>query len=328
MKGFVVANKGLEDVSLREIQELIKTRGTIRGGVVEFSPSKMLDICKLCYSGQSFKKVMLLFDGFATSEDIGSTLKNIDEVLKKVDLSEWLTKDSSFKVECSREGNHDFSSNDLESECGGLILDKVKAKVALTNPDITFYIYINNKQGYLGIDFAGFDMSKRDYKIFVHPTSIKGNIAYALVRLSGYKPGETLLDPFCGAGTMPIEAALYTTRFPINYFSKDKFVFSKLLPFEKQDFGKYFEKIDKKIIIKKTNITGYDHMLRNVKAGQKNAKIAGINKQLTFSKIAIEWLDTKFKEGSGYRTVTNPPNMLDRRHMYLSFLIEFEFMFF
>ena len=70
----------------------------------------------------------------------------------------------SFAVFCTRQGDHDFQSNDVERHVGGLIytyLEKksFKPKVNLTNPDVIVRIFMNESKFYVGIDFAGFDVS-------------------------------------------------------------------------------------------------------------------------------------------------------------------------
>lgn len=312
MKALAITTPGMEDVCGREISELIKVKGRISPSVVVFEPKKMLDLCILCYKAQSVKKVLFLFDEFVVSEDLDLTLKGIKDIIKKTDISEWLSSDLTFKAECQRLGNHNFSSIDIDKETGGFVLERVKAKVNLDNPELIFYIYIHDDRGYIGIDFSGFDLSKRDYKIFSHPTALNGALAYSLARLSGFDKKKTLLDPFCGSGTIPIEAVLYASDFPVHYFSKDRFAFHNFKQFKDADTEKYLEKLDKKINKEKTKVYGYDHLLRNIKACQKNAKIAGILKQINLSKVSVEWLDTKFKEKSIDHLVCDPPEISKR----------------
>jgi putative N6-adenine-specific DNA methylase len=123
-----------------------------------------------------------------------------------------------------------------------------------------------------------------------------------MVRLSGYKEGERLLDPFCLSGTIPIEASLYENKLSVNYYEKEQFAFIKFMDFD-------FEKVDKKSTKDKGNIFAFDSQFKNADAARKNAKIAGINKAINFSRLEIEWLDTKFDEESVDRIVCFPPHI-------------------
>jgi len=255
----------------------------------------------LCYRGQSFGKVLLLLDYFEFNKK-KSIIEKIKKIIKKIKIDEFVDKKGTFRVSCKRVGEHDFSSQEIENEVG----KEIDLKCDLTNPDIIFYVYIFDNNCYFGIDFTGFDLSKRDYRIFTMPSSLKATIAYSLVRIADYKSGQVLLDPFSGSGEIAIEAALFASNFPINYYNKNKFAFLKLKPFNKFNFDNFFKKIDKRIIKKKQKIFCYDFQQRNVKSAEKNAKIAGIHKLLNFSRVDIEFLELKFKKNVD-RIISQPP---------------------
>ena len=133
---------------------------------------------------------------------------------------------------------------------------------------------------------------------------MRGTIAYALIRESGFEKVGVVLDPFSRDGIIPIEAAFYATGFPHNYYKKDKFSFLKLeLGI---DYDNFFNDIDKKIKEAKADIYSFDHLFKYVDYSRKNAKIAGVDKQINFSRTELEWLDIKFKKESVDRIITNP----------------------
>jgi tRNA (guanine6-N2)-methyltransferase len=226
--------------------------------------------------------------------------------IKKLDLSTWL-QGTSFVVRSKIIDNEKLDTMELEREIGAVIFEKYKSKVDLENPDITFFVYVAGNDFYFGVDYAGFDISKRGYRIFCQSDSIKGTVAYSLVRLSNYKNGDILLDPFCQSGTVAIEAAFFAAKKPVNYYNKDKFAFLKFPVLKDFDFEKFFLKMDKSVDVK--GITASDNQQRSVKAAEKNAKVAGLNKQINFSRLDIEWLDTKFEKGSVDIIVSNPPKI-------------------
>ncbi|MAG08588.1 hypothetical protein CMO89_03880 [Candidatus Woesearchaeota archaeon] len=298
MQALAITSKGMEDIAALEIKELIKAESSVKESCVMFEPKKLEDLCTLCYKAQSVSRILVLFHHFKF-KDKADLLKKIN--LEKIDYNKWLDKKNTFKIECERLGKHNFSSQEIEQEIGELI--SVKNKVELKNPDITFYAYIFDKELYFGIDFSGFELSKRHYKIFNHPNDIKGHIAYVLVRLSGFKVGDVLLDPFCKTGVIAIEAALFASGFPVNYFSKDKFGFLKLKPIKKFNF----DTVDKKTKKIKKHIFGYEKSSFYTQSAKKNAKIAGVNDMAEFSSNDVEWVDTHFKEKEVNRIVTYPP---------------------
>lgn len=295
MKGLAITQKGFEDICAREITELIKTNTTILDTCVQFDFNSLEDLCLLCYKAQSVTKILYLIDSVNYS-----SVEDLKQSTEKINFEEWVNKSSTFAVRCMQNINE--STQDIESTVGEYIFEKTKIKVDLKNPDITFFIFINNTKAYFGIDFAGIDLSKRQYKIFQHPSALKGPIAYCTYRLGSDK--NIILDPFCGSATILIEAALHRNKLPVNFYQKDKFAFLNFKPLK--DFN--FEKIDKEIIKDaKPTLSGFDHQLRYIKSAKNNAKIAGVEKQIIFSRVDIEWLDTKKDKETIDAIITNPP---------------------
>ncbi len=307
MKGIAITHKGLEDIAALEIKEIIKAESEVKETTVVFSPKNLVDLCTLAYKAQSLIKVLYLFDIFKVKNDEKSILDKIKKSVEKIDFKEWLDKEKTFRVSCKHVEN-EISSQEIEKETGAILIDKIQKtgkydqKVDLDNPDVIFYIYIYENQCYIGIDFCGFDLSKRDYKVFSNPADTKGTISYSVLRIAEYKKSDTLLDPFCSSGTIPIEAALFKLG-SVNFYRKDRFAFLKLKQFENHDFKKLFSnEYDEE----KPNILASDERLYNMRAAKKNAKIASVNKMIEFSKIDVDWLDTKYEKQSIDLIATKP----------------------
>lgn len=301
MKGIIITHPGLEAVSAKEVKELIGFDCKVERSVALFETDKLEDFCTLCYRSQSAIKVMDLF----LSGDIKS-LEDLLPHIRELDLSDWVK--GSFVVRSMIVDSDDVDTMESERLIGEVIHEKYEAKVDLENPDVTFMFYVIHDRFYFGIDFAGFDLSKRNHRIFGLSDSIKATVAYALVRLGGYKKGMVVLDPFTKSGTVSIEAAFHATGKPVNYYNKDRFAFLKFPQFKDIDFNKFFETHDLSGAGPNLKgLTASDSQQRNVRAAEKNAKIAGLNKQINFSRLDVEWLDTKFEKGSVDCIITNPP---------------------
>ena len=307
MKAIAITSKGIEDITALEIKELVKAKTQVKESCVIFEPKKLEDLCLLCYKAQSAEKILFLFDCFDFNNN--ELFEDIKKHIEKIDFGKWLNKKTTFRVSSKKIDNDDLSNEEVCSRTGELIINHIKRakkyrqKVDLNNPDIIFFVYIFKNTCYLGIDFSGFELHKRQYRIFQHPNALRATIAYSLTRIAGIKENETILDPFTGSGTIPIEAALYFSGFPVNYYNKDKFAFLKFSKISKSFFGS----IDKKISHSKASIYGYDSVLGYITSAKKNAKIAGIIKELKLSRCEISWLDTKFKKNSVDKIITYPP---------------------
>lgn len=286
MKGFVVTN--CTDVSLLEIDELIKEKGTASEKIVIFN-STQEQLCDLCYHGRSFSRVCELLCDFEFND--------VDDISEKLKINGFSAE--SFSVVCIREGKHDFESKDVEK----LVGDKIDCKVDLKNPQKILLAFVRGNKFYLGIDYSGRDLGKRSYKIFPHPASIRGDTGYSLLRLSGYDGKGVVVDPFCGSGTILIEAALFSSGKSVHFFDKDKFAFTRFIYHEFKDEVKEAK-----------DIFGMDFSQNAVVAARKNAKIAGVEKYIEFSNASIDWLDTKFSEKSVDFIVTDPPAFSRRKN--------------
>jgi len=302
IKACAITDKGIEKIALLELDELIKAKGKAEECAVIFNCKFYEDLFRFCYFSQSIERVLLLFNHFEFKEEKG-LLQKLDTTLTKPVLKEWFGKKLTFKVECKRIGEHSFGSSTVEKGLGEKIVLKVKKelgftpKVNLESPDIIIYVFINNKTAYLGIDLAGRDLSKRQYRVFTSPGVVNANVAYALIRLAGYSLKKRFIDVYCKSGNVCIEAGLYASKVSVNYYSKE-FAFKKLKPFEKKDWEGFFKKLDSSKKTSKLYITGYDSLLKNVEASKKNSKLAGVDKIIGFSKMDVEWLDTKLDKAS------------------------------
>ncbi|MBN1644923.1 hypothetical protein JW851_02705 [Candidatus Woesearchaeota archaeon] len=253
MKIIAQTNKGIEDICALEIKELINADSKIYSGFVVFECSER-DVVRLAYSGRTIVKLILVDD-----------------------INKWV-KGKTFAV------------RSLQKELEIEIAEKItQGKVDLKNPEVI--IYAIDSEHY-GIDLCGDDLSKRDYRIFLGPESLKGNAAYALVRLAEFSIKKKLLDCFCRSGIIPIEAALYCFGKSVHYYSKDKFLFLNFWP----KYEKYLEELDKNIIEASLDINCSDVSMNHLNAAKKNAKIAGVNKSIKFSRVDLKDIDLKYSK--------------------------------
>ncbi len=306
MEGFALTHKGCEEFAALEIAELLKTKCENADYSLVFKIKNEMELCKLCYLSQSITKAGLL---------LKKGRHNDFDSLANIDFSKYLSEEDSFRVACIKKENVDESTKEIEEKIGEIIINHIKEKknykqkVSLTNPSVIFLYFVANDAYHFGIDFAGIDLSKREYKIFTNPSSIKGTIAFSLLKFADYNKKESILDIMCGDGVLMIEAGLYAANFPVNFFQKERLAFNKIPFIKKEGIKTMFKKADGKIIKKELNITGLDDTLRNMKAARKNAKIAGISKYINFSKIDVDWLDIKIKEKSVNKILTQLPSV-------------------
>ncbi len=289
MKALVLTHVGLEDVSADEIKSLIGAKNVnASNGKIFFECDSHQDLIRLCYWGRTFSKVILLLsssklDGMPSAD----LLENLEEFLGK-----------TAAITCERNGEHDFTSFDVQRELNSALEKKYGVTIKHKNPQTTFFLLVDYDDCHFGVDFSGVDLGRRDYRIFLGTNSLKGTIAAGLLVISDFKPEHSLLDPFCRHGIIPIEAALLSTNMSPHKFNKDKFGFCGLpnLKYELEDNPKEFS----------GTIIAMDDNFKHVSASKKNAKIAGVIKSINFTRTDLEWLDLKFGKNFIDRIITFP----------------------
>jgi tRNA (guanine10-N2)-dimethyltransferase len=137
-----------------------------------------------------------------------------------ISLNAVLDDGESFVVRVKRVKNYasKIDGMALERKLGELVLkEKTKAKVNLKNPDKTFIGILTDGKFIFGVKLAEiapkpFVERRPKKKPFFHPSAMAAKLARCMVNLAKPKTGELLFDPFCGTGSMLIEAALIGCR--------------------------------------------------------------------------------------------------------------------
>lgn len=325
-KAAVVTCPGFEDVAAGEVEELIGVKAAAAAsGIITFQVSDLADLCRLCYLSQSASAVLLILSEFDVGATAAATAESLGKSLRNVDFKIWFSKETTFKVDFqpAATANYDFPTSEIEAEAGAVIIGCVKSsvgfnpKVDLRSPAVTISVYASESSAFCGVAINPFDFGKREYRIFSHSSDIRGNLAYSLLRASGYSSGKSLFDPFTRSGTIAIEAAIFSSGFPVNNYRKEALssAFLRLPQFSKTDFNEFFSEVEGKsesAAMKmnkavKPKILASSPSMQFVRSAEKNAKIAGVNKLIRFSRLDIEWLDAKLDEHSVDLVVSYPP---------------------
>lgn len=178
------------------------------------------------------------------------------------------------------------------------IYDKIKSTGMSDGTEYPLYVYLKNDVVSIMIDTTGKDaLNKRGYRIKTSMAPLRETIAAALILLSHWDEKTPLIDPFCGSGTIPIEAARMALRFLNN---------KRIFAFQKWPiFGEYSIDLQQNMDVKDRIISiGFDKDQKILKIADENAKRAGVRKNLLFHTKAFEDL-RPFKEKS--YVLTNPP---------------------
>ncbi len=292
-----------EDILIKDLEENYNIRGKkLSLGRVLVNVKDEIGASLLVYKLRSITRGLLLLDyGKIEKKDNEISLEDLKNLAKRLDFS--FLKGKKFAVRSERVGEHNFNRMDIMREIGEVVLRNSGAKVDLENPDFIIRFDLIFNHYYIGIDLVGEkSLMKRNYKVFQHHAAINGVLAYLMVVFSEWRDKEPFLDPMCGSGTIPIEAAHKAIKMPGAYFRKDLMMFKM---FKLEEFIKEINEnieFDKELII-----YGFDKMKKSIEGAKENAKNALVGDKIEFKTLSLEWLDWKFKENEIGNIVTNPP---------------------
>lgn len=198
---------GLEAVVARELRELGYNDLKVENGRVTFT-GEALDICRANLWLRTAGKVLVKLGEFEAR-----TFDELFEGTKALPWPQWLPKDAQFPVE----GRSHKSQLSSVPACQGIvkkaIVEKMKEQYhrewfAEDGPRYVIEVALSNDIATLTLDTSGESLHKRGYRKQATEAPLKESLAAAIVLLSRWRPDRPLYDPFCGSGTIPIEAAM------------------------------------------------------------------------------------------------------------------------
>ncbi len=213
MRYILTTTPGLEDVCLWEIKKRIpgarelEPPGERRGRVLVEIPEKME---KELFRLHTVHHIARFLDSFGLS----GTLEDLEEIRNRVPEIVVPAVDKepeSFRITTERVGTHPYNSMDVQREAGAGVVGATGWRVDLENHELEVMVDVVFDECIVGIKLTREALSKNRFsRVFDHPAALNPVIAHGMLYLSGAleKNAGRLLDPMCGGGTIPIEAAL------------------------------------------------------------------------------------------------------------------------
>jgi len=206
-KFIATAAFGLEATVKREIIRLGFSDIKVSDGRVDFTGGP--EAFAKCNIGLRASDRLLLVIG----EFGATTFDELFEAAKALPWGDWITEDGKFTVTGKSVRSRLHSVPDVQSIVKKAVVEKLKQKYHVewfveTGSEYKIQAAILNDRVTLTIDTTGASLHKRGYRLLAVPAPLKETVAYALIELSYWRKDRILLDPLCGSGTIPIEAAL------------------------------------------------------------------------------------------------------------------------
>ncbi len=293
---------GLEPVLAKELTQLGANDIQIGRRMVSFSGNKEL-MYRANFQLRTAIRILKPIKHFkAKSAD------DVYDEVKKIDWSQYLSLDKTFAVDSVVFSDEFRHSKFVAYKVKDAIVDQFREtqgkrpNISVANPDIRLNMHIAEYDCTLSLDSSGESLHRRGYRQESVEAPLNEVLAAGMILMTGWQGDTDFIDPMCGSGTLPIEAALIAHNMAPGLFRKE-YAFEKWPDFDKDLFDDIYND-DSQEREYKHHIYGYDIDIKAVNTARINVKAAGLT-----STITIEEADFKNFTQPAEKSllVTNPP---------------------
>ena len=295
---------GLESVLKRELQELGYEIVQVEDGRVTFAGG-IEAAARANIFLRTAERILLKVGSFRAE-----TFEELFERTREIPWEDYIPEDGKFWVaKAASVKSRLFSPSDIQSIMKKAMVERLKSRHRIewfpeSGAAYPVRVFLMKDIVTVGIDTTGTSLHKRGYRPAAGKAPIAENLAAALIMLTPWRGDRILVDPFCGSGTFPIEAAMmaahiapgmnrsFTAEDWANLFPK-KYWYEAVN--EAQDL------IDDRI---ETDIQGYDADAEVIRTARRNAEAAGVDHLIHFQQREVRDLSHPKKYGF---IITNPP---------------------
>ena len=299
---FVTCPRGLEAPLSQELEQLkCQDIRAVDGGVA--CKGGMEQVYRINLHSRTASRVLLrlIKSGYRNEQDIYKAAKNIR-------WTDWFDLEQTFKVKV--EGKRaqvkslDYVGLKIKDAVCDVFRDACGARpsVGKIRPDIRIHAFIDERDIQIFIDTSGEALFKRGYRQDTGEAPMRENLAAGLLLLAGYDGTQPFQDPFCGSGTIVIEAAWIATRRAPGLMRR--FGFEKLKNFDAALWKKLQHEAETQIRPASAPISGSDNDRHMIRAAVANAQAAEVD---TFVRFEVKDAQDTRPNGEGGILISNPP---------------------
>ena len=295
---------GLESVLKREVLDLGYEIASVDDGRVSFWGDAQA-ICDANIFLRTAERVLLKVGAFKAE-----TFEELFDKTRALPWERYIPKNGKFWVtKAASVKSKLFSPSDIQSIMKYAMVERLTEYDGLEwfpedGASYPIRVFLMKDVVTIGIDTSGVSLHKRGYRQMKVKAPITETLAAALIMLTPWKKERILVDPFCGSGTFPIEAAMMAANMAPgmnrSFLAEE---WDNLIP-KKAWYDALDEANDLVDVNVSVDIQGYDIDAEAVKAARQNAKDAGVDHLIHFQERAVK--DLRHPKKYGF-IITNPP---------------------
>jgi len=296
------ATFGLEAVVAREVKNLGYEDITVENGRVMFTGDEAA-ICRCNLWLRVADRVLVKMGSFKAT-----TFEELFQQTRALPWSDWLPSNANFPVQGKSVKSTLFSVSDCQAIVKKAVVEKMKQKYGLdwfdeNGPVFPIEVAILKDEVTLTLDTSGQGLHKRGYRKLTVEAPIKETLAAALIMLAPWFHDRVLMDPLCGSGTIPIEAALIGLN--IAPGAKRHFA-AERWPIVAEKFWREAREEAASLVAgdRQMRISGTDINEKAVDIARYHAREAGVENHIHFQRLPISQVKSSAKYGY---IICNPP---------------------
>ena len=295
---------GLESILKREITDLGYDVVKVEDGRVTFIGDAEA-VCRANIFLRTAERILIKAGSFHAE-----TFEELFQGTKSIPWEEMIPSDGKFRVtKAASVKSKLFSPSDIQSIMKKAMVERMKEVHHVewfpeSGASFPIRVFLMKDEVTAALDTTGESLHKRGYRKLTAKAPIAENLAAALIMLTPWKGERILVDPFCGSGTFPIEAAMMAANIAPGMnrdFTAQSW--THLIP-AKEWYEAVDEAREEIVTDIHTDIQGYDVDESMVSIARENARLAGVDQMIHFQKRDVRDLSHSKKYGF---IITNPP---------------------
>jgi putative N6-adenine-specific DNA methylase len=282
MSFFATAAKGVEEVLANEIRSLGIPDPRVGKGGVRFRGD-----LGVCYKAnlwlRTAQRILMPVAEFPCDSP-----ENLYEGVRSIPWTRYLTPDMTLAVSCNLRDSAMTHSGFAALKTKDAIVDSIRdshgrrPNVDTADPDLLVNVHLVRNRCTVSLDTSGTGLDKRGYRLETKEAPLRETLAAAIIELSGWDGASTLVDPMCGSGTIPIEAALKASRRPPGLM-RSGFGFQRWPEYDASLWKGIMREAHEQALSKlPMSILGSDASSGAIRNARRNAERAGIAQFVTF----------------------------------------------
>ena len=294
--------QGLEEVLAKELTALGANNVEIGRRMVSFTGDKEM-MYRANFSLRTALRILKPIKHFKAQ-----SAEEVYDAVKAIEWEQYLTNEKTFAVDAvvfSDEFRHSkFVAYKVKDAIADYFREKTgdRPNVRLNNPDLSLNIHVAQDKCTLSLDSSGESLHRRGYRQETMEAPLNEVLAAGMILMTGWQGECDFIDPMCGSGTLPIEAALIARNIAPGVFRKE-YAFEKWNDFD-QDLFDHVYNDDSAEREFEHKIYGYDNNRQAIEVATRNVRAAGLTKEI----------ELKLQDFADFQTpeekaiiVSNPP---------------------